>query len=39
MNEVTPEEYQEMEEPQELIDPPREKNPHKRKLAWVREVI
>ena len=31
-NEATPEEDREMEEPQELVDPPREKNPHKRKL-------
>ena len=28
-----------MEEPQEPIDPPQEKNPHKRKPAWVREAI
>ena len=39
MNEATPEEYQEMEEPQELIDPPQAKNPHKRKLVWVREAM
>ena len=30
------EENQEYEEPQEPVDPPQEKNPHKRKLAWVR---
>ena len=28
-----------MEEPQEPIDPPRENNSYKRKLAWVREAI
>ena len=39
MNEATPEEDREMEEPQELVDPPREKNYYKRKLAWVREAI
>ena len=39
INEVNPKEDREMEEPQELIDPPHEKNPHKRKLAWVREAI
>ena len=39
MNEATPEEDREMEEPQEPIDPPQEKNPHKRKPAWVREII
>ena len=35
MNEETQEEYREFEEPQILVDPPQEKNPHKRKLAWV----
>ena len=39
MNEETQEEDQEFEEPQEPIDPPQEKNPHKRKPAWVREAI
>ena len=39
MNEATPEEDREMEEPQELVDPPREKNSHKRKPTWVREAI
>ena len=39
MNEATPEEYQEMELPREPVDPTQEKNPHKRKLAWVREAI
>ena len=29
----------EIEEPYELIDPPQEKNPHKRKPAWVQEAI
>ena len=39
MNEAIPEEDQEIEEPQELVDPPQEKNPHKRKPSWVREDI
>ena len=39
MNEVTPEEDWEIEEPHEPIDPPQENNPYKRKLAWVREAI
>ena len=39
MNKKTPEEDREMEEPQEPVDPPQEKNPYKRKPAWVREVI
>ena len=39
MNEATPEEDREMEEPQELVDPPKENNPYKRKPAWVRESI
>ena len=38
MNEAIPEEDREVEEPQEPVDPP-EKNPHKRKPAWVREAI
>ena len=33
MKEAIIEEDQEIEEPQELVDPPLEKNPHKRKLA------
>ena len=33
------EEDREFEEPQSPIDPPLEKNPHKRKPAWVREII
>ena len=39
MNEATPEEYQEIDEPQEPVDPPHEKNSHKRKPTWVREII
>ena len=39
MNDVTPEEDQEMEEPHEPIDPPHEKNSYKRKPSWVQEVI
>ena len=39
MNEETQEEDQEFEEPQEPVDPPQEKNPYKRKPAWVREAI
>ena len=39
MNEEIQEEDQELEEPQEPIDPPLEKNPHKRKPAWVHEII
>ena len=36
MNEEIQEEDRELEEP---IDPPQEKNPHKRKHAWVQENI
>ena len=36
MNEEYQEEDRELEEP---VDPPQEKNPRKRKPAWVREVI
>ena len=39
MNEEIQEEGRELEEPQEPVDPPQEKNPHKRKLAWVHEII
>ena len=39
MNEEVQEEDQEFDEPQRLVDPPQEKNPHKMKPAWVREVI
>ena len=28
-----------MEEPQEPVDPPHEKNPHKKRPAWVQEAI
>ena len=39
MKEVTQEEDQEFEEPQEHVDPPQEKNSHKRKPAWVQQAI
>ena len=39
MNDANQDEDREIEEPQEHVDPPQEKNPHKRKPAWVREVI
>ena len=39
MNEEIQEEDRELEEPQEPLDPPQEKNPHKRKLTWVGEII
>ena len=39
MNEATPEEDQEMEEPQEPVDPPHENNSYKRELACVWEAI
>ena len=39
MNDANQDEDREIEEPWEPIDPPQEKNPHKRKLAWVREAI
>ena len=39
MNEEIQEEDREFEEPQRPVDQPREKNPHKRKPAWVREII
>ena len=39
MNEETQEEDREFEEPQEPVDPPQEKNPHKRKPTWVWEAI
>ena len=35
MNEEIRKEDQELEEPQESVDPPQEKNPHKKKPAWV----
>ena len=39
MNDATPDEDWEIEEPQEPVDPPREKNSYKMKLAWVWEAI
>ena len=39
MNDITQEEDREVEEPQEPVDPPQEKNPRKKKHAWVREAI
>ena len=39
MNDATPEEDREIEEPQELVDPPREKNYYMRKPTRVQEVI
>ena len=35
MNKEDQEEDRDLEEPQRPVDPPLEKNPHKRKLAWV----
>ena len=35
MNEETREEDREFEEPQRPVDPPLEKNPHKRKPTWL----
>ena len=39
MNEEIQKEDREFEEPQRPIDPPQEKNPHKRKPAWVQEAF
>ena len=39
MNEETREEDREFEEPQRPVDLLLEKNPHKRKPAWVQELI
>ena len=39
MNDANQDEDREIEEPQEPVDPPQEKDPHKRKTAWVRESI
>ena len=39
MNEEAQEEDREFEEPLRPVDPPLEKNTHKRKPAWVREII
>ena len=38
-NEETQEEDREFEEPQRPVDPPQEKNPHKRKPTWVQDII
>ena len=38
-NKETQEEDREFEEPQRLVYPPQEKNPHKRIPTWVREII
>ena len=39
MDKEAQEEDREFEEPQIPVDPPLEKNPHKRKTTWVREFI
>ena len=39
MNDANQDEDWEIEEPHEPVDPTQEKNPHKRKLAWVWEAI
>ena len=39
MDEEAQEEDREFEEPERPVDPPLEKNPHKRKPAWVCEII
>ena len=39
MNDANQDEDREIKEPQEPVDPPQEKNPHKRKPAWVQEAI
>ena len=39
MNDATQEEDREIEKPQEPIDPPQKKNPHKSKPTWVRQAI
>ena len=39
MNDANQYEYREIEEPQEPVDPPEEKNPCKWKPTWVREAI
>ena len=39
MNEEVQEEDREFEEPQSPVDPPLEKNPHKRNPSWVKELI
>ena len=35
MNDANQDEYREIEEPREPVDPPQEKNPPKRKSTWV----
>ena len=39
MNKEAQEEDQDFKEPQIAVEPPLEKNPHKRKPSWVRELI
>ena len=39
MNEEVQEEDGDFKEPQRPVDPPLEKNPHKRKPTWVHEII
>ena len=39
MNGEIQEEDRELEEPQEPVDPPQKKNPHKTKPTWVCEII
>ena len=39
MNKEAQEEDREFEEPKRPVYPPLEKNPHKRKPAWVQEII
>ena len=39
MNKEAQEEDRYFKEPQRPVDPPLENNPHKRKPAWVRELI
>ena len=39
MNEEIQEEDRDLEEPQKPVDPPQERNPQKRKPAWVQGAI
>ena len=39
MNKEAQEEDRDFKEPQRPVDPSLEKNPHKRKPSWVREII
>ena len=39
MNKEIQEEDREFEEPQEPVDTPQKKNPHKRKPSWIHEII